>query len=580
MGISVENKSEEKRRQKKRSVRGALRNLKSFASNKNVTLITLVIGTIVIILDVLLKIFLGFDTDDVTSVPIIGRMYLIGRDNGLTLYLSQLSFTFITISVMSVLSDSSVVIYWENIVKKKLIEPVWSCFFSYTTYSFSTVLFGGIAALLGLPLLFLLFFILDIFVLMALTYSMIDVYFRHEEKAINLEKEFVELVSMKEGSQEELKRNYDRYLKITSNLRTNTVLALREHDSPTIEENLKFYARNFAFIPRRDIETLLKCVDEINITDYIEWFDYYTYISFSDGIIPDNKSQISISNVMCNKTDMFSFIFDRRILPLFASFSDLISSERMFSDYKRFVQRRRDIFRKVNEDSYNRKEISYEDSKTRNILLEGLLEVAKKGNRDFLSSFLWAFEDTNVLSNYDDCDTDVFFWEDYFRSIPEEEAKERLAGIYFITEVLYGRTYPECVQEAVARVWFDLDYNFYEHKAYEDSTFEWEIEDSDENDFLPDIDFKIEVEDSQDKDDFAMNPPIGLENTDGHISENKCNDKEKKSMAFFCRLYGQKYMGWPPENDNCGLFTSAGNRNYSISFAEGKKYDNDLPKKN
>lgn len=228
---------------------------------------TLGVGVAVILVGILLKNVFGFDISQVSGDSFLGKLYMLGSDNGLTLYLSQLSFTFITISVMSVLSDASVVIYWENIVKKKLIEPVWSCFHAYTTYSFGTVIFGGIAALAGLPLIFILFFVTDIIVLMALTFSMIDVHFRHDEKARKLEDEFKKLVLTQEAPMDVLKNNYEKYLKITSKLRTNTILALKNYDSPTAEENFKFYARNAAYIPQRDFEAITaSCMDK-NIWD-------------------------------------------------------------------------------------------------------------------------------------------------------------------------------------------------------------------------------------------------------------------------------------------------------------------------
>lgn len=101
------------------------------------------------------------------DIFLLEKLRTIGSENGLTLYLSQLSFTFITISVMSVLSDSSNIIYWENIVDRKLIQPKWYCFYAYTTYSFATVLFGGLAALFDFSLLFMLLFIFDILILKA-----------------------------------------------------------------------------------------------------------------------------------------------------------------------------------------------------------------------------------------------------------------------------------------------------------------------------------------------------------------------------------------------------------------------------
>ncbi|MBR4017205.1 MAG: hypothetical protein IKK11_05275 [Oscillospiraceae bacterium] len=103
-------------------------------------------------------------------------------------YGAQLSLTFITISVMSVLSDKSVVVYWENIAEAKLIKPLFGSFASYTAYSITATVGAGISALLNNHLAFLVFFTLNIPVLIALTLTMVDVYYGRDGKKKGLEK--------------------------------------------------------------------------------------------------------------------------------------------------------------------------------------------------------------------------------------------------------------------------------------------------------------------------------------------------------------------------------------------------------
>ena len=509
-------------------------NISLFSGDKKVTLVTLAVGAGAILLGIILKYALKADVAMMALMPFVEKLHQIGSENGLTLYLSQLSFTFITISVMSVLSDSSVVIYWENIVKKKLIEPVWSCFHAYTTYSFATVLFGGIAALIGLPLIFLIFFVADIFVLMALTFSMIDVYFRHDEKALKLENEFRELVTLEEASEDVLKQNYEKYLKITGKLRTNTILALKDYDSATIEENFKFYARNAEYIPKRDFETIMRCVDEINIYDYIEWLDYYSSVSYKDGNLPACKSQFYIENIICKGDDLFHFVFDKNILQVFAKYSDTVSGERIFCDYKEYMKKQRDALKNAMGERYDRRRNSPAASYTRRMLLEALLEVFKAGNMDFLQSFLRSFEETNILSNYDYDENDVYIWECFFKSFAEEEVEDVLAGIYPITEILYGMQYPECVKEASENVLGSFDDYGFGFKKEGSSFSKYE----DEGDAEP----------------------------------------EEDEWEYYCKVYGQEYMGWPPENDKSGFFTYAGQMVYFTSSEHGEMQDGDLPR--
>lgn len=524
------------------------------AADKKVTLTTVVIGALIIVLGIILRSWrtAGMSPstylEAISSVPFWGKLHRLGSEEGLTLYLSQLSFTFITISVMSVLSDSSVVIYWENIVKKKLIEPVWSCFHAYTTYSFATVIFGGIAALIGLPFIFLLFFVTDIIVLMALTFSMIDVYFRHDEKARKLEKEFRELVETEDAPMEVLKRNYEKYLKITSKLRTNTILALKDYDSPTVEENFRFYARNATYIPKRDFETIMKCVDEINISDYTEWLDYYAGIAYKEGTVPEVHAQPYVSEVMCRGFDLFSFMFNQNVLPLFAKASDSVSAERMFWAYKEFARREREALKKTKGDEYDRKKHSPAASFTRSLLLRGLLEAMKSGDEDFVFSFLNSFKETNMLTNYDYDDVDEYVWEEYFKTIPEEEAQDRLDKIYPVTEILYGEEYPQCVREAVGFVWGNFDdvvrRGFQKSEPYEG--------------------FRTVGEELQEASE------------EEHPDEYQ--DEEYDDWKHYCEVYGQEYVGWPPENDNCGFFTYEGREVYGRCYEYGELNDGDLPK--
>lgn len=106
-------------------------------------------------------------------------------------FFTQLSLTFISISVMSVLSDKSVTVLWENMVNRNLVYPKWTCFFSYTIYSFATVGLSIMAMIFRMPLLLLFCFFADVFILAMLTFSMIDVYFNLTEKKHILCGEFI-----------------------------------------------------------------------------------------------------------------------------------------------------------------------------------------------------------------------------------------------------------------------------------------------------------------------------------------------------------------------------------------------------
>jgi len=103
-------------------------------------------------------------------------------------YTAQLSLTFISISVMSVLSDKSVIIYWANVSEDRLIRPTFICFAAYTYYSIGATVGSGVGVILNNPFLFMTFFAVNVGVLILLTASMIDVYYGRDTKKKKLVK--------------------------------------------------------------------------------------------------------------------------------------------------------------------------------------------------------------------------------------------------------------------------------------------------------------------------------------------------------------------------------------------------------
>jgi len=116
---------------------------------------------------------------------------LPGSEDLFGYYTAQLSLTFISISVMSVLSDGSVLIYWVNASEDRLIKPTFTSFAAYTYYSIGATVGSGLAVFAGHAPLFFSFFIADIIILILLTVSIIDVYFGKEKTKKKLRKNLV-----------------------------------------------------------------------------------------------------------------------------------------------------------------------------------------------------------------------------------------------------------------------------------------------------------------------------------------------------------------------------------------------------
>lgn len=501
-------------------------------SGKSVIIVTLITGITLL----LLAAFLPLPEWDFFK-----KIQELGAKNALTLYLSQLSFTFITISVMSVLSDSSNIIYWENIVDRKLIQPKWNCFYAYTTYSFSTVIFGGIAGLFGLHFLFMALFALDVCILMALTFSMIDVYFRHGEKAEMLEKEFRELVTKPDEHYDRWEKDNSEYSRMTNGLKTNTVLALRDYDASTIYENLNFYARNASYITESDFSTIFKCVNEININDFLIFFEEYSGKEFS--YYYDTEEYNSLTGMMSRSQSVFSIVFDQSVFPKFTDSMDYNMALRLFEAYRRHLTRTRDIMKETKPD-YDRKKDGPATFYSRMILLDTLLDEAKRHKEFVLRAFVQAFEETNILSNYGPCEDDGAMWSLFLDSLPEDddEAEKIFGSLSDVIEIMYGRRMPEVLEK-------ELQYSpVRKHDVV-----------SDQKDFFNSDDWGYGGV-SFDSREYA---------DDEEDDEEEYTDEEETS----------KSDEWPPESDSCSINTLRGGLNYAMSEQWGRINDGDIDPK-
>ena len=226
-----------------------------------VTMAALVVGAIVYLV---IRAVFGRDGGPQGMFPAGLKDYIID------FYLSQLSMTFITITVTSALSDNGNIIYWENIAEKKLISPTWTCFLAYTSYSFVTILYSTIAIFIdgsNAPCFFAFFF-LDVISLLLLTLNMVDVYYNRDEKKEKLRKDFVSCAEEVSRRKEEHtlagSECSERFLEMILGMRQQTVRAVETYDYKTLQENLMFIAEN-----RKYFQAMDDGVHDMGTTDYI-----------------------------------------------------------------------------------------------------------------------------------------------------------------------------------------------------------------------------------------------------------------------------------------------------------------------
>lgn len=215
--------------------------MRSLENNKEWALtITTVLGVLLVGITFWIPDMWGFAWPEVTA-----------NSDLLDYYSAQLSLTFISISVMSVLSDHSVIIYWENVAQRKLIRPVFGSFAAFTAYSIGATVGAGISVVLNHTLAFYVFFVINILTLILLTLTMVDVYYNRSKKKDRLRKE---LVTISEA-----------YVKFVQE---------KERDPWPNEEKLDLFAREEKNLPYRDAyqdrmlklkQHVLQAADEHNL---------------------------------------------------------------------------------------------------------------------------------------------------------------------------------------------------------------------------------------------------------------------------------------------------------------------------
>lgn len=269
---------------------------------KIVKSVVIVISILLVILAVIFHKYSSYDW--LMKSGVFCQIYQLVSENIVSIYLAQLSLTFISISVMSMLSDDSITIYWENIAKRKLVFPIWSSFFAYTAYSMASLAIGGIATIFNYYILFVFAFIFDVVCLGKLTFSMLDVYFGTEAAKEELENEFISMIDgtcrLNSGVIEK------KRIEIRDNLLSNTLVAFQNKDIQTTKDNLLFYGKYITWFSAEEITSIVAMDDMIFspliiqfINDIFVYEDYKMYdaISDSQGIEKGKKVRIPSARI-------------------------------------------------------------------------------------------------------------------------------------------------------------------------------------------------------------------------------------------------------------------------------------------
>ena len=274
-------------------------------------------------------------------------------------FFGELSLIFITVSVLSILSDNIKVIFWANIVDEQLIKPRFRNFYSYCIYAFSILAFTFAAALEDKLGLVWIYFSLSLVLMNSLSLIMIDVYYKDEEKKKELQKEYLHIVK-----KERNEVNIVQYNQVHNELYRQTLIGIRDLNYENVADNFTFYKENIRFMPHNNkaVTNILDFLSDRTMDDVFEILTNYFAIpdkeidcyklvdiqhdlegsviydgvtSFANLICPDNMRKMF---EQCSKKSMLStylaWLMERTLIREYNYFIVKIGSENFVTEYK------------------------------------------------------------------------------------------------------------------------------------------------------------------------------------------------------------------------------------------------------
>lgn len=223
----------------------------------------------------------------------------------------QVSVSFIVISVVTVLSQKNSIIYWQDIMSYKLIDPKFTNFNALSSYIFSNLLLAIILIIINSKFVYFSFFI-TVLLIMILSVKMMEVYFSRDKIKTEMEKQYSKEREQRKSSQKML----DRYRLHKRLVIQYTMQAIDTNDIDVICENLSLLYMNeekedASYIIRKMAnEGKAYTISRVAKTCNFIFFDKYYLDSYysicKDLVIAENKTDeetkryvISIFKSMC-----------------------------------------------------------------------------------------------------------------------------------------------------------------------------------------------------------------------------------------------------------------------------------------
>ena len=169
--------------------------------------------------------------------------------------LEEFTSAFLIISIITVLSDRTNVVLWENVVERNLILPKYFNLVSLTVYTIIILGFSVLNFILDNAFLFAILFVLEMVILLCMVWKVLKVYFNKKSMEEKIVEEYHSL-----GEEAKLKK--------LSLLHNRIIVNISEHDYEDIVHNAYFLLEEFYNLYSvwlRDLEFM--CGNGIDMND-------------------------------------------------------------------------------------------------------------------------------------------------------------------------------------------------------------------------------------------------------------------------------------------------------------------------
>lgn len=151
----------------------------------------------------------------------------------------QVSVSFIVVSVVTVLSQKNCIIYWQDIMSYKLIDPLLTNFNALASYVFADLLLSIFFVVIDSKMVYICFFV-TVLLIMLLSLKMMEVYFSREKIKNQMANQYAKERAHRKTSQKSL----DLYREHKRKIIQYTIQAIDENNIDVVCENLELLFRN------------------------------------------------------------------------------------------------------------------------------------------------------------------------------------------------------------------------------------------------------------------------------------------------------------------------------------------------